>query len=373
MEPLLRRCFLGRPPVGGGPVSYSRHRDPPRAGEGQEEEDEDEDEEGAEPTVRLPRPRPRPHRRPRPRLHPWAALGLSSAAAFLLGLLLAAIGRSPCGGVAVGAGPVPGGSAPDGVWGGANAEAPPPRPRLRELLRRHLRAERVEAWVREVSAGPHGAGSGRGRALAQSVLSALGGAGLSRAWSRPQPLPLPVRGEVTLSWVGPGGEELERLPLDPDAFCAWSAPGTATGGLVFGHYGRPQDLQQLRARGAAPRGNLVLLRLGRGGAAQKPPSRLAPPPGPAPWPGPALTAAVDAAAHGAFSTGTAPPRGGRGLAAANQRPPCGARALARLKAPRPFVKPEGAWPVLLAPPLCGRGFTQSHSHSLLLPLPRGVN
>nr|XP_041568097.1 transferrin receptor protein 2-like [Taeniopygia guttata] len=269
MEPLLRRCFLGRPPVGGGPVSYSRHRDPPRAGEGQQEEEEDEDEEGAEPTVRLPRPRPRPQHRPRPRLHPWAALGLSSAAAFLLGLLLAAIGRSPCGGGAVGAGPVPGGSAPDGVWGGANAEAPPPRPRLRELLRRHLRAERVEAWVREVSAGPHGAGSGRGRALAQSVLSALGGAGLSRAWSRPQPLPLPVRGEVTLSWVGPGGEELERLPLDPDAFCAWSAPGTATGGLVFGHYGRPQDLQQLRARGAAPRGNLVLLRLGRGGAAEK--------------------------------------------------------------------------------------------------------
>ncbi|XP_072776621.1 transferrin receptor protein 2 [Taeniopygia guttata] len=269
MEPLLRRCFLGRPPMGGGPVSYSRHRDPPRAGEGQQEEEEDEDEEGAEPTVRLPRPRPRPQRKPRPRLHPWAALGLSSAAAFLLGLLLAAIGRAPCGGVAGGAGPVPGGSAPDGVWGGANAEAPPPRPRLRELLRRHLRAERVEAWVREVSAGPHGAGSGRGRALAQSVLSALGGAGLSRAWSRPQPLPLPVRGEVTLSWVGPGGEELERLPLDPDAFCAWSAPGTATGGLVFGHYGRPQDLEQLRARGAAPRGNLVLLRLGRGGAAEK--------------------------------------------------------------------------------------------------------
>ncbi|XP_039428402.1 transferrin receptor protein 2-like [Corvus cornix cornix] len=127
-----------------------------------------------------------------------------------------------------------------------------PRPRLRELLRRHLVEERVEAWVREVSAGPHRAGSGRGRALAQSVLSALAEAGLTQAWSRPQPLPLPIRGEVTLRWVGPEGDELERLPLDPDAFCAWSAPGNATGGLVYGHYGRPQDLAQLRARGSQP-------------------------------------------------------------------------------------------------------------------------
>ncbi|XP_005062305.1 PREDICTED: transferrin receptor protein 2-like [Ficedula albicollis] len=123
--------------------------------------------------------------------------------------------------------------------------------------------------MREVSAAPHGAGSGRGRALAQSVLSALAGAGLSRAWSRPQPLPLPVRGEVTLRWVGPEGEELERLPLDPEAFCAWSASGNATGGLLYGHYGRPQDLSELRARGVSARGHVMLLRLGRGSPAQK--------------------------------------------------------------------------------------------------------
>ncbi|NWR95912.1 TFR2 protein, partial [Furnarius figulus] len=68
----------------------------------------------------------------------------------------------------------------------------------------------------------------------------------------------------TLRWVGPGGEELEQLQLDPEAFCAWSTPGTATGGLVYGHYGRPQDLAQLRARGVSARGQLMLLRLGRG-------------------------------------------------------------------------------------------------------------
>ncbi|XP_039582572.1 transferrin receptor protein 2-like, partial [Passer montanus] len=76
-------------------------------------------------------------------------------------------------------------------------------------------------------------------------------------------------GAVSLRWVGPGGEELERLPLDPEAFCAWSAPGTATGGLVYAHFGRPQDLAQLRARGVGLRGRLALLRMGRGSPAQQ--------------------------------------------------------------------------------------------------------
>ncbi|XP_030826444.1 transferrin receptor protein 2 [Camarhynchus parvulus] len=330
----LRRCFHGRPP-GGGPVSYSRHRNPR---EGREEE-----EEGAEPMVRLPRPRTRPRRRPRPWLHPLATLALGSATAFLLGLLVAGLGHTPCKGGAVGAGPLPGGSTPDLVWGGASAEAPPPRPRLRELLRRHLREERVEQWAREVSSGPHGAGSGRGRALAQSVLSAMAGAGLSRAWSRPQPLPLPVRGAVSLAWVGPGGAELERLPLDPEAFCAWSAPGTATGGLVYGHYGRPQDLAELRARGVTLPGHLALLRLGRGSPAQQvqegagdPFSRgfpsfrghaPGPPPGVPPIPAHPLSAATAMRLMRSLGPPLAPPRWGVPGGSLRFRPRPGGRRL----------------------------------------------
>ncbi|NWV34970.1 TFR2 protein, partial [Grantiella picta] len=88
-------------------------------------------------------------------------------------------------------------------------------------------------------------------------------------WSGPDPMAFGPRGEVTLRWVGPEGEELERLQLDPEAFCAWSSPGNATGGLVYGHYGRPQDLAELRARGVSAQGHLMLLRLGRGSPAQK--------------------------------------------------------------------------------------------------------
>ncbi|XP_033929386.1 transferrin receptor protein 2-like [Melopsittacus undulatus] len=222
--------------------------------------------------VRLPRPRPWPRPRPRPRrrLHPLVTLALGSASAFLAGLLVASLGHAPCR-AGMWAGLSPPGPAPEGegLGGVASAEAPPPWPRLRELLQRHLQDERIEAWVREVSAGPHGAGSERGRSLAGSVLEAMEGAGLNRVWSRPQPLPLPVRGSVSLQWVDAEGRELQRLRLDPEAFCAWSASGNATGGLVYGHYGRPQDLQLLRAQGVSIGGNLLLLRTGRGDPAGK--------------------------------------------------------------------------------------------------------
>lgn len=60
---------------------------------------------------------------------------------------MAGIGHVPCGG-GEGVGPDLGGSTPEEAGGGASAEAPPMWPRLRELLQRHLREERMLAWVR---------------------------------------------------------------------------------------------------------------------------------------------------------------------------------------------------------------------------------
>lgn len=45
-------------------------------------------------------------------------------------------------------GPEPGDPALDEVVGGANPEAPPTWPQLREELQRRLRGDRIEAWVR---------------------------------------------------------------------------------------------------------------------------------------------------------------------------------------------------------------------------------
>ena len=48
--------------------------------------------------------------------------------------------------------------------------------------------------------------------------------------------------------------------------CGTSSP---QGKLVYAHYGRPEDLQELRARGVEPAGRLLLVRLGVINFAQK--------------------------------------------------------------------------------------------------------
>lgn len=63
------------------------------------------------------------------------------------GLLVAGIGRTPCGGGAwAGAEVID--PALEEVGGGAIPEAPPTWPQLREEVQRRLRGERIEAWVR---------------------------------------------------------------------------------------------------------------------------------------------------------------------------------------------------------------------------------
>ncbi|KAM9211056.1 transferrin receptor protein 2 isoform 2-T2 [Dugong dugon] len=74
----------------------------------------------------------------------------------------------------------------------------------------------------------------------------------------------------TLHWVDESGSAGEQLPLeDPDVYCPYSATGNVTGELVYAHYGRPEDLQDLRARGVEPAGRLLLVRVGMISFAQK--------------------------------------------------------------------------------------------------------
>jgi hypothetical protein len=118
-------------------------------------------------------------------------------------------------------------------------------------------------------------------------------------WASPPPL---LRDHPNiLHWVDESGRAGEQLPLeDPDAYCPYSATGNATvsaccpapawgaaralsrvagcthyriphpqGKLVYAHYGRPEDLQDLRARGVEPAGCLLLVRVGMTSFAQK--------------------------------------------------------------------------------------------------------
>ncbi|XP_074387655.1 transferrin receptor protein 2 isoform X2 [Zonotrichia albicollis] len=108
------------------------------------------------------------------------------------------------------------------------------------------------------SAPPTGAAEatpegGEGGAVGQGgqLGAARGGVG---AWPSSRP--------ISAERPGGGGAEpgLEPPPAPPPP---------STGGLVYGHYGRPQDVAELRARGVELRGHLVLLRLGRGRPAQQ--------------------------------------------------------------------------------------------------------
>uniref|UniRef100_A0A8D2JT44 Transferrin receptor protein 2 n=1 Tax=Sciurus vulgaris TaxID=55149 RepID=A0A8D2JT44_SCIVU len=96
--------------------------------------------------------------------------------------------------------------------------------------------------------------------------------GAGREGARAETLTSPLRRARpnTLRWVDATGRAGEPLPLeDPDAYCPYSATGNATGKLVYAHYGRPEDLQGLRARGVEPAGCLLLVRVGVTSFAQK--------------------------------------------------------------------------------------------------------
>lgn len=71
-------------------------------------------------------------------------------------------------------------------------------------------------------------------------------------------LPGPQDGAACTFPGGGAGSRLTALPiLSPQ------------GELVYAHYGRPEDLQDLRARGVEPKGRLLLVRLGVINFAQK--------------------------------------------------------------------------------------------------------
>nr|XP_046184399.1 transferrin receptor protein 2 [Oncorhynchus gorbuscha] len=69
----------------------------------------------------------------------------------------------------------------------------------------------------------------------------------------------------SLWMVDSQGEVLEEIPLeDPDSYCAYSAIGTATGGVVYVNYGRQEDFDWLQSAGVSVVGCVVVMRVGGG-------------------------------------------------------------------------------------------------------------
>ncbi|XP_064334723.1 transferrin receptor protein 2 isoform X4 [Camelus dromedarius] len=131
----------------------------------------------------------------------------------------------------------------------------------------------LEDIIRQTSLRQRMAGSAGMAALAQDIREALLHQQLDHVWMDTHYVGLQFPDPDhpnTLHWVNASGRPEEQLPLeDPDVYCPYSATGNATGELVYAHYGRSEDLQDLRARGVEPTGRLLLVRLGMINFAQK--------------------------------------------------------------------------------------------------------
>ncbi|XP_033695575.1 transferrin receptor protein 2 isoform X3 [Tursiops truncatus] len=144
---------------------------------------------------------------------------------------------------------------------------------LQAMFLRHLGEGRLEDTIRQTSLRERVAGSAGMAALVQDLRAVLLSQKLDHVWMDTHyvglQFPDPAHPNA-LHWVDAAGKHGEQLPLeDPDVYCPYSATGNATGELVYAHYGRPEDLQDLRARGVEPKGRLLLVRLGVINFAQK--------------------------------------------------------------------------------------------------------
>ncbi|CAK6444532.1 unnamed protein product [Pipistrellus nathusii] len=249
------------------------------------EEEEEEEEEAATPQGRfcpmeLRGPEPLGSQAGRPHLELWAAAGRRAAPYLVLTALLIFTGAFLLGYVAFRGSCQACGNDVLVVSEDVNYELGPNSHQrslywsdLRAMFLRHLGEGRLENAIRHTSLRERVAGSAGMAALARDIHAALSRQKLDHVWTDTHYVGLqyPDRAHPnTLHWVDAAGRLGEQLPLeDPDVYCPYSAAGNATGQLLYAHYGRPEDLQHLRARGVEPAGRLLLVRLGAISFAQK--------------------------------------------------------------------------------------------------------
>uniref|UniRef100_A0A2K6GD15 Transferrin receptor 2 n=1 Tax=Propithecus coquereli TaxID=379532 RepID=A0A2K6GD15_PROCO len=263
--------------------------------QGRLEEEEEDGEEGAEPLahfcpMELRGPEPLGSRPGRQNLIPWAAAGRRAAPYLVLTALLIFTGAFLLGYVAFRGSCQACGDSLLVVSEDVNYEPAPGSQQgtlywsdLQAMFLRLLGEGRLEDAIRQTSLRERVAGSAGMAALTQDIRAALSRQKLDHVWADTHYVGLQFPDPAhpnTLHWVDAAGKAGEQLPLeDPDAYCPYSATGNATGELVYAHYGRPEDLQDLRARGVEPAGCLLLVRVGVTSFAQKEAQRPCSPPG----------------------------------------------------------------------------------------------
>ncbi|MCI4387887.1 hypothetical protein PGIGA_G00079260 [Pangasianodon gigas] len=138
---------------------------------------------------------------------------------------------------------------------------------LRDMLKKYLQEEKIEDTVQRVSRTAHPAGSSEGHALAMEILQSFQNLHMDHTWtdSHYATLQFPSRTQRNALWlVDAEGAALEEMLLDHADYCAYSATGTATGGVVYVNYARQEDFDQLKEMGVALNGSIAVARVGGG-------------------------------------------------------------------------------------------------------------
>ncbi|XP_043954528.1 transferrin receptor protein 2-like isoform X2 [Gambusia affinis] len=138
---------------------------------------------------------------------------------------------------------------------------------LREMMRRLLQDEDLLSTVSRVSRADHPPGSSEGTVLASEVLGRFRKLQMDQTWTESlfATLQVPDRSITSsLHLVDSAGRVSEQIPLNPSDYCPYSATGNYTGGVVYAHFGRPEDFNWLRSVGVSVAGHLVVMRVGGG-------------------------------------------------------------------------------------------------------------
>ncbi|XP_031440944.1 transferrin receptor protein 2 isoform X1 [Clupea harengus] len=138
---------------------------------------------------------------------------------------------------------------------------------LRDMLKKYLGEETLDTTIRRVSRTTHPPGSSEGNDLAREILQSFQKLRMDHTWtdSHYATLQFPSRTKRNDLWiVDENGVELEEIQLNAADYCAYSATGTATGGVMYVNYARLEDFDTLRSLGMSLKGAIALARVGGG-------------------------------------------------------------------------------------------------------------
>lgn len=145
---------------------------------------------------------------------------------------------------------------------------------LKQMFQKFLNeGQEFEKTIRWMSRKSHPSGSDEIKELAQDILQDFKQYRLDHIWTDTHYVGLQFpdrRNPNTVQFVNASGYTLEQVELeDPEVYSPYSAPGEATGGLVYANYGRKEDFRQLQTQNVSPENQLVIVRVGKINFAEK--------------------------------------------------------------------------------------------------------